>query len=302
MFVSDKLVFLELHKTGCTHIRRALLELVGGECVGKHNQAGGGLFTPGRAFLGSVRDPWDWYVSLWAYGCDGKGAIYGNATRRGYALRGRGWSVDPLGALVDLARRGRNRHWRQWRRAYANVEDPGAFREWLHMLHDPDHRQDVGEGYGGSALGGFAGLMTYRFVRLFAFTREDPHGAGAIASPLALKRHVDQACFIDHFIRNEALEDDLLRALRGCRIALPADAEAALRGRARTNTSSRRSGAARYYDAASIRLVSERDALVVERFGYAPPVAATCASAPSPPGWRVADVPGSVPISPTSSA
>ena len=48
MFVSDSIVFMELHKTGCTHIRNLLKELVGGEFQGKHNQATPDLLTSGR--------------------------------------------------------------------------------------------------------------------------------------------------------------------------------------------------------------------------------------------------------------
>ncbi len=38
MFVSDKLVFTELHKTGGTHIYSWLSRLIGGEQRGKHNR------------------------------------------------------------------------------------------------------------------------------------------------------------------------------------------------------------------------------------------------------------------------
>src|SRR5690349_15399636 len=78
MFVSDRIVFLELQKTGCTHIRNLLKEIVGGRLVMRHNQAPADLFTGDRFFLGSVRDPWDWHVSLWAYCCDGRGDLYSN--------------------------------------------------------------------------------------------------------------------------------------------------------------------------------------------------------------------------------
>src|SRR5690606_10461451 len=115
MFVSDRIVFLELQKTGCTHIRNLLQELVGGELVGKHNRAGRELCSVDRFFLGSVRDPWEWYISLWAYGCDRKGVVFGTVTKRGRRIRGRGWSVDPIGAVRDLLRSRPNRNGEEWR-------------------------------------------------------------------------------------------------------------------------------------------------------------------------------------------
>src|SRR5688500_14845666 len=89
MFVSDKIVFMELQKTGCTHIRNLLKEIVGGRFVERHIQADPQLFTNGRYFLGSVRDPWDWHISLWAYGCDNKGDFHSNVTTQGIRLRNR---------------------------------------------------------------------------------------------------------------------------------------------------------------------------------------------------------------------
>jgi hypothetical protein len=57
LFISEKIVFMELHKTGCTHIRNTLKTILDGDFVGKHNQASSDLFRRERIFLGSVRDP-----------------------------------------------------------------------------------------------------------------------------------------------------------------------------------------------------------------------------------------------------
>ena len=81
MFISNKLVYLELHKTGCSHIRRILSIALDGELAGKHNKATKDLFTERRVFVGSVRNPWAWYVSLWGYGCDGNGVLHQRLTR-----------------------------------------------------------------------------------------------------------------------------------------------------------------------------------------------------------------------------
>ena len=73
MFVSKDLVFLELQKTGGSHILRLLSQWVKGEIVGKHNRLN--WENAGKFVVGSIRNPWDWYVSLWAYGVGGQGAI-----------------------------------------------------------------------------------------------------------------------------------------------------------------------------------------------------------------------------------
>lgn len=282
MFVSDRIVFLELHKTGCTHIRNLLLELVGGRLEGKHNQAAAALFTPGRIFLGSVRNPWDWYLSLWAYGCDGKGVVHGNTTRDGLRLRGRGWRTDPGAALRELLQAGRNRNAPRWRRTYRDVDDAGAFRDWLQMVHDPDTRADVGDGYGAAPMSSFAGLLTWRHTRLFCARSDEADALQAIASPGALEHRQRHHCFIDAFIRNEHLEHDLLEALDGAGIAVSAAVRRDLLQRPRTNTSSRTRDSGHYYDAASERLVGQRDGLLVGRFGYAPRTGPLVARAGAP--------------------
>ena len=69
MIVSDKLVFIHMHKTGGQFVLRALLNYVGGSRqIGYH--------TPRRnlpvefhdlPLLGFVRNPWDWYVSWFCF-------------------------------------------------------------------------------------------------------------------------------------------------------------------------------------------------------------------------------------------
>ena len=66
MFVAQGLIYLELQKTGGTHIRRLLERYTGGKPVGKHNRLPAG--SDADFIIGSIRNPWDWYVSLWAYG------------------------------------------------------------------------------------------------------------------------------------------------------------------------------------------------------------------------------------------
>lgn len=270
MFVSDKLVFLELQKTGCTHIREALVELVGGELVGKHNQAPAALFRQPRVFLGSVRDPWDWYLSLWAYGCDGRGALFARATTPGWRWAGLGWQRHPRAAWQGFKRR-LSRDVRPWQRVYRDVNDAGAFRAWLELMHDPVTRHDIGEGYGTCAMSQVAGLMSYRFVRLFCTREGELKALDALDSLPRLADYVARQCFVPHIIRMEHLEDDLLAALAAAGVAVSAEQQSALRARGRTNTSSRRREATSYYDAASAARVGQREQWLVERFGYTPP-------------------------------
>lgn len=273
MFVSDQIVFLEMQKTGCTHIRNLLKELVGGKFVERHNQADPRLFTDGRFFLGSVRDPWDWHVSVWAYSCDSKGDHYSNVSTPGIRLRHRGWKLHPFSLFIEVLQSRPNRHPEQWKRTFRDVNDPGAFREWLYMLHDQTYWPDVGEGYWRCPLNRFAGFMTYRYMRVFTCKKGELDRLRAVSTPEQLVEHERKNGFIDHFIRNERLESDLLEALKLARIDVPQQAAAAMMSRPRTNTSSKQRGSQYYYDAETEKLVGDRDRLIVDKFGYVTPSA-----------------------------
>ena len=268
MFVSDKLVYLELQKTGCVHLNRIFRLVLDGEHVGSHNQAARSLFTEGRIFVGSVRNPWDWYVSLWGYGCDGRGGLRKRLTRT-RPLRGSGWRVAYTKALNNFRLRSGNR--RAWEATYRYANDTAAFREWLHMLHDQSFIPDIGEGYSNSALSQTAGLMTFRYLRLFSIRAGEDEKLEELSTQTAIKNWDAKQTFIDDFIRNESLETDVFRILENHGIALEDEKRTDILARPRSNTSSRKRDFASYYDAETIALVANRDQLIIDKFAYVAP-------------------------------
>ena len=76
MYVSQKLVYLQMQKTGSTHVTRVLKHRIKGSQRERHEQLQDYQKFKDRLIVSSVRNPWDWYVSLWAYGCSGKGGVY----------------------------------------------------------------------------------------------------------------------------------------------------------------------------------------------------------------------------------
>jgi hypothetical protein len=270
MFISDKLVFIQLHKSGSTHIAKLLSRLVDGRRKGKHNPATPALLESGRNFLGSIRNPWDWYVSLWAYGCDRKGAVYIITRDQGLLrLLGLGWRADFKRALERL-RNQKPRNPKAWRRVYADVNDVSCFRDWLYMMNDETYWEEFGEGYAYSPVNRFAGLLTYRYVRLFCRQSDEAHHEN-LASFEELLSYERQNCYIDHFIRTENLEDDLLAALGRIGVLIPEDRQAEVRASKRTNTSSRKGSTASFYDEGTVSLISDREKLIIKKFGYTAP-------------------------------
>lgn len=280
MFVSDRFVYLELHKTGCTHIRNILKELLHGELLGKHNQVSQEILN-GRIALGSVRNPWVWYTSLWAYGCDHKGAVFNNVTR----ITELDWRRNPCQALLRwFANRDRNPQ--AWLDTYQDINDAQAFRTWLGMMHDGKYLRDMGGPYASSHIKHVAGLMTYRYLNLFCSLADDQRTPLNLACPGEVEAYAAEHGFIQHFIRNESLETDLFQALASHGVEVPAETREALLRRPKTNTSSRQHGPQYYYDAESAALVAEREQLIVKTFGYSAPLVTPAPVSTTTPATR----------------
>ena len=279
MLVSDDVLFLELHKTATTHIGSLIQSTLGGEQVSKHNRPSRADLDSGKTIVGSVRNPWDWYVSLWSYGCSHRGRIYHSLTDanrlRSLALStnenretGLGLSWQ-LGALRSSAMHELRKPTYTWRELFSDVEDVALFRRWLRLIFDKG-RVDLPEAYPQSRIGAYTGFMTYRYLRLFSrdvrplYTKDGP---GGLADLQAMDRYNSA---VDLFIRAECLETDFLAMLEA--IGMPASAETRARviDATRTNTSKHRP-TWEYYDDYTRDLVLEGDRLIVDKHGYQPP-------------------------------
>lgn len=263
MFLGERIAYIELHKTGTTHIRRLLADEVGGEILGEHNPAPPEARRAGRAFLGSIRDPWDWYVSLWAYGC-GTGGWIRDVGRFGW--RGAGWRRP--GAALRATAMQALLVGRRWSAVYADPDDPALFREWLRILLDPRLADRFGRDYAHCRRRLGAGLMTARYLALFT-----DGGCLAVDRPEDIAGHDRAHCYIDDFIRVERLEEDLLAALDRHGVALDDAARGRILSAGRTNASSRHRDPARYHDEESIARIAGAESFLASKFGYAPPQA-----------------------------
>jgi hypothetical protein len=289
MLISEKLIFIELQKTGSTHIKSLLKKLVGGENDGKHNVPTEEQISSGKKFIASVRDPWSWYLSLWSYGCLQKGELYERLTNEkkwrkmldkaeakagaaaetpevdddadaegGGADKGKGKAkVLPENFTPERAKT----YW------YADPDNAEAFREWLHaVLSVQPLRKVLESGYGKSPISRAGGLMTFRYFTLC--TKNGENVDKAVSSLDALRSYDKEHCFIDYFVRNESLSDDLIKAVEGCGVDLDDDKRQVIRDAKKTNVSSRPHGPEHYYDEASVQLVARREKFIIEKFGY----------------------------------
>lgn len=270
MFVTDDMVFLQLQKTGGTHIAKLIAEYVPGRQLGKHNALD---WNPGnRQVFASIRNPWDWYVSLWAYGCSGRGAICADLTsaRPTQLLRiTRRSTFHPnawLNSVISM-RAHLTRDVVFWRSVYRDPFDAGAFRAWLKAILSPAGKALLSEGYASSPLAEFAGLYTFRFLRIGVMSACWRRHACELTSWASVARFYEEYAVVDGFIRQENLEHDLASAMQraGYKDIRPEELK-----RERVNASTRRETAG-YHDEETIALIAEQDAFVVNQFSYVPP-------------------------------
>lgn len=240
MFVSDRLIFLELPKTGCSHIIKLLKRVVSGREKGKHNRPPKRLIRSSLPIVGSIRNPWDWYVSLWAFGCAGGGNVYERLVEAGF---------EGL---------------------YGDVERPELFRRWLYFIHEARGYRVIGKGYGVGPISQFAGFLSFRYAHLFS-SEVKPLRDGGIESIDDLVTFVEANDMKDYVIRREHLESDLLETLIRIGIHPCSEDREWIWNHSPTNTSNRKRDPGFYYDRESAQLVSEREQLILRRYTYEPP-------------------------------
>lgn len=293
MLISDKLIYVELQKTGSTAVPDLLKKVAGG-VKDTGTKPDGDAITSGKPVLGSVRDPWSWYLALWSYGCLQKGELYERLTnpKKWQKVLGDGKAAEgeaDAGADAEADAEGddeaegdeaagkkkggkkkvlpghitpeRARAW------YTNPDDAQAFREWLHaVLGVPALRKVLESGYGRSPIAKLGGLMTYRYFSLF--TKDGDKMDKSVDSLDALKAFDEKNGVVTHFVRDELVSKDLMKALEACGIEMEAEHRKAIKKLLPTPASTRPHPLEYYYDADSVKLVMKREKFIVEKFKY----------------------------------
>ena len=278
MYVSEKFVYAELHKTAGTHIGKWLNVLASGEQIGKHNRIPKALRE--RLFIGSIRNPWDWYVSLWAYGCDGKGSVKHQCCDginfryyRQQLTNEMGRSYLSPRILFRQILADAIKPVDAWGQSYSDSTSQENFKAWLKLMFNAERKFDMREGFGFSPLANGMGLLTYRFLKLFTDLDQRLYSASYLSDFSTPVEVWHKHKIADVFIRMENLEDDLIAAMAMADVKISDETKAALLDsrNKKTNISSRLP-ASHYYDQECVDIVLNRDRLIVDLFGYTPPV------------------------------
>lgn len=269
MFITDKLIYIQMQKTGCTHIAFLLSKLFEGKQVGKHNAASEDQINTDVYFLSSIRNPWDWYLSLWTFGVLGKGTLMHRLTKRNYRRALKLTLSNPLENYSALFHEV-TKDISFWQDLYDESENVESFRKWLKLIHTPSNVHWLREDYGNSVIAGFCGFMSYRYLYLCCSNPNGLKNKKIISNYTDLVQFEKKNCYINFFIRQESLEDNFCEAVEKIR-PLTQEEKDEIFGAKKTNASKRPLAVSDYYDQESIDLVYNRDRLLIEKFNYMPP-------------------------------
>ncbi len=266
MVITDKIVFLQLEKTGSTHIEEKLLKLKGAYKIGKHNtidsfslEKRAALYD--KVIVGSIRNPWDWYVSVWAFGCMQKGRLYDRLTEKNMKRKLKLLCEEPE-TLFHL-----------WKtkaivETYRNHKNPHLFRKWLKMITSAKNAPLLEKNYNKSPIHDSIGLYTYRFLRMYIKDFLDNYMR--IKTYDAIINLTETNFIPQYVIKTESLEEDLLALLRKTNLILSEELIASIIDgkNNRANKSKRNIEYQHYYDRETKDIVYEKDQTIIKRFGY----------------------------------
>ena len=162
-----------------------------------------------------------------------------------------------------------SRDLRSWRELYAGTEDVVVFRDWL--KREPDNSHVLALKYARMQIPPFCGYMSYRYLQLCCRNQARLYEPGQIARFEDIAAFERESCYIDQFIRQESLEDDLCSVLESIR-PLSESERSGVYASDKTKVSRRSHLLEAYYDPESVELVRDRERLLIEKFGYSAPV------------------------------
>ncbi|CUI00283.1 hypothetical protein [Leisingera aquaemixtae] len=273
MFLSDEFVYVDLNKTGSVSVLNWLhaLEFPPRQ-VTHHLKPDEAIASSGILKFATIRNPWDYYLSLWSYGVKRKrksGPYL--ALTRFRPLKSRGYTQNPFRAVcgfVPALLAAARQDWTANLHLYADPNNPDAFRTWLRKVMDPKLAPLLSGAYYSSRLHSHSGLYSYRFCNLYCAGSKTLH-SGHLRDPQSLAEWAEENCYIDRFLHTESLAADFRSVMIDHRLARAETLDTVI-GAGKPMNASRSAAAKRsdFYDMETRQLVADRESLIINRFGY----------------------------------
>lgn len=210
--------------------------------------------------VGNIRNPWDWYVSLWAFGCQNKGGLYSRLVKNKSYITKRG--------IKHLLKRSLGLEYSQinpeiWRELYSDPNNHENFNSWLSLILSSD-KHSIGVGYKRNKMSKFSGLLTYRYLKLYTYRKQFTN----IDSEYKLEKYDIEENFMDFIIKNENINEALIELADKLDYNIDALSKILGENQEKTNKSNRNRDYRPYYDDKSISLVAKYDNYIINKYNY----------------------------------
>lgn len=267
MIFLEKCVFLELPKTGSTYARYILINLPDSKykTIGKKHNVYNSLSNElkrefdNKRIVSSIRNPFDWYVSLYAFACEHRGGLYTKTQKRPDLL-----SVsNPFEFFKVCINHMRNR--KKWQSVFTDVNNKENFKKFLYLLLIEDSL-GVGNRYELDGFNKKIGYYSYDFLRMttknFDSLKDKNLGYSDILD------HYQKNNIVDITLRNESLRKDLIKFSTDL-CSGPKEMESSINSKPKkSRTATKRKPYKYYYTEELIELIREKEKIILESFNY----------------------------------
>tara|TARA_A100001035_G_scaffold223624_1_gene184158 strand:+ start:279 stop:1073 length:795 start_codon:yes stop_codon:yes gene_type:complete len=264
MFISSKICFLELEKTGISSIKKFLKNHINeGVITRPHDYVTEEILNKKLFFLGSIRNPLDWYVSRWSYGCMMKtdDSLFRNLIKKRFNIS-RIQSIEGqyLKKIYYLKNQFLKNN-RNLENLYSDPYNHKNFQLWLKEILLKKKNNALAEQYYFSSLNKNFGYMTFRYLIMFTKPQQRKKIYSDIKSYKEIEDFDKSYNFINKFMKVENLQNDLENLLKELGINKKNEIEI-------INPSKRNKDSDFYYDKESIEIVKNQDKYIFNKFNY----------------------------------
>ncbi len=267
MFLTNDFCYLEMMRSGSTHIHKMFQKFVPeGRQIGHHGPADTNILKSKRKFVGSIRSPWTWYLSVWSFGCENGGHLHHRLTEKKIYFDQLGFRLKPyLFPYVFFQQF--FKPLQQWRMLFSDSDNYDNFRKFLKLIYSNKRVFDLGDGYAFSPMHKFSGIMTYYYVWLHSSKRNLIY-SGTVDNYEKLKDFDKHFNILDYVIKNENLENDFFDFLEKVKVKIDKNKKDDMKKLDKSSKTLKKNSLDYYYDKESIELVREKEKLIIDKYQY----------------------------------
>ena len=267
MYLTKDFCYLEMMRSGTTHVHKLFKKFIPeGKQIGHHSPPEQNILDSNRKFVGSIRNPWSWYLSVWSFGCENGGHLHYRLTEKKIYFDQLGFMLKPY-LVPYVFFQQFFKPLQKWRLLFSDSDNSKNFREFLKLIYSNKRIFDLGDGYAFSPIHKFAGLMTFYYVQLHS-SRSKVLFTKQVNSYEKLKNFDKSFNILDYTIKSENLENDFFDFLEKIKLRIDKNKKDHVKKLDKSSKSLRKNNLDYYYNDECIELVQEKEKLIIDKYNY----------------------------------